>query len=198
MEKVIVVILILLIFYYFWKSQDGDKKVEEEMERIANAPNMTRAAEKSAGETNETLHTKELCVETLRKLNCNVQFNEKDDSYLDFVYQGENFRIRTFPNYGFIEILDVWWKTFNLDDIDEICNVRKAVNNVNIFYPCTLFYPIQEDEKLLVLHTRRICVFIYEIPNIEDYLATILGDFFTTKHAFVNEMAEINQSKVRQ
>lgn len=47
MTEIIVVIIILSIFYYFWKSQDGDKKVEEEMNRIVNAPNMTKAAENS-------------------------------------------------------------------------------------------------------------------------------------------------------
>lgn len=193
MTGIIVVIIILSIFYYFWKSQDGDKKVDAEMDRIVNAPNMTKAAEESAEKTGEMVNTKDLCVEALRKLNCDVQFDEEDENALDFVYQGERFRIRAFQDYKFLQIYDVWWKTVALDDIDEICDVRKAINNVNLKCACTVFFTIQEDEKLFVVHTKRVCVFIPEIPGIENYLAAILADFFKVKHTFVSEMAEIRR-----
>jgi len=163
------------------------------MERIVNAPNMTKAAEESDDKSSKMVNTKDLCLETLRKLNCDVQFDEEDENSLYFVYQGEHFRIRAFQDYCFLQIYDLWWKTVDLDDIDEICNVRKAINNVNLRCPCTVFYTIQEDKKLLAVHTKRECVFIPEIPSIEGYLATILADFFRVKQTFVSEMAEISR-----
>ncbi len=193
MIEIIGVIIILSIFIFYWKLQGGDKKVDEEMERIVNAPNMTKAAEGTDNKSSEKVNIKELCVETLRKLNCDVHFDEEDENTLYFIYQGEHFRIDTYHNCGFLQIYDVWWKTVDLDDIDEICNVRKAINNVNLRCPCTVFYTIQEDKKLLAVHTKRECVFIPEIPSIEGYLATILGDFFRVKQTFVSEMAEISR-----
>lgn len=52
------------------------------MDRIANAPNMSVGSEvlplnNNNMEENQNLSTRDLCAEVLRKLNCDVQFDEE-------------------------------------------------------------------------------------------------------------------------
>lgn len=52
------------------------------MDRIANAPNMSVGSEvlplnNNNMEENQNLSTRDLCAEVLRKLNCDVQFDDE-------------------------------------------------------------------------------------------------------------------------
>lgn len=75
---IIIVIALFCFSYYKAKLQ----KADQEMDRIMNAPSGTVSAEvlplnNNNMEENQNLSTRDLCAEVLRKLNCDVQFDEE-------------------------------------------------------------------------------------------------------------------------
>ena len=115
----ILIVIALFCFSYYKAKQ---KKADQEMDRIMNAPSETVSAEvlplnKNDMEENQNISTRNLCAEVLRKLNCEVQFDEENEYTMFFTYQGENFRIDTWKDCLMIGIWDVWWGTVDLDDM---------------------------------------------------------------------------------
>lgn len=183
----------IVLFCYFLSYKNKKYKEEKEMESIANAPNMSRNPEvlplnNTSMEENKNISTRDLCVEILRKLNCEVQFDEENENTLLFSYQGEDFRIDTWNNCFTIVIWDVWWGTVDLDDLDDVSRIRKAINTMNINYSLTMVYSIDQENQRFAVHTKRPCLLIPEIPDIEHYLAAMLAGFFEIQRNFKDEL----------
>ena len=148
----ILIVIALFCFSYYKAKQ---KKADQEMDRIMNAPSETVSAEvlplnKNDMEENQNISTRNLCAEVLRKLNCEVQFDEENEYTMFFTYQGENFRIDTWKDCLMIGIWDVWWGTVDLDDLDDICHIRKAINTININSFLTMVYSITKKVNVLL------------------------------------------------
>ncbi len=174
--------------YYKAKQQ----KADQEMDRIMNAPSGTVSAEvlplnNNNMEENQNLSTRDLCAEVLRKLNCDVQFDEENEYNMYFTYQGENFSVDTWENGLMITIWDTWWGTVDLDDLDDVSRVRKAINNINVRQNLTLMYSIDEKGQKFAVHTKRQCLLIPQIPQIENYMAAMLTGFFDVQRSFKEE-----------
>ena len=133
------------------------------------------------------LSTRDLCAEVLRKLNCDVQFDEENEYNMYFTYQGENFSVDTWENGLMITIWDTWWGTVDLDDLDDVSRVRKAINNINVRQNLTLMYSIDEKGQKFAVHTKRQCLLIPQIPQIENYMAAMLTGFFDVQRSFKEE-----------
>lgn len=134
MMAFILVVIALFCFSYYKAKQ---KKADQEMDRIMNAPSETVSAEvlplnNNNMEENQNLSTRDLCAEVLRKLNCDVQFDDENEYNMHFSYQGENFSVETWEDGLMITIWDTWWGTVDLDDLDEVSRVRKAINTINV------------------------------------------------------------------
>lgn len=162
------------------------------MDSIANAPIMSVNAEvlplnNNNMEENQNLSTRDLCAEVLRKLNCDVQFDEENEYNMYFTYQGENFSVDTWENGLMITIWDTWWGTVDLDDLDDVSRVRKAINNINVRQNLTLMYSVDEKGQKFAVHTKRQCLLIPQIPQIENYMAAMLTDFFDVQRSFKEE-----------
>lgn len=185
---IIIVIALFCFFYYKAKQQ----KADQEMDRIMNAPSGTVSAEvlplnNNNMEENQNLSTRDLCAEVLRKLNCDVQFDEENEYNMYFTYQGENFSVDTWENGLMITIWDTWWGTVDLDDLDDVSRVRKAINNINVRQNLTLMYSIDEKGQKFAVHTKRQCLLIPQIPQIENYMAAMLTGFFDVQRSFKEE-----------
>ena len=185
----ILVVIALLCFSYYKAKQ---QKADQEMDRIMNAPSGTVSAEvlplnNNNMEENQNLSTRDLCAEVLRKLNCDVQFDEENEYNMYFTYQGENFSVDTWENGLMITIWDTWWGTVDLDDLDDVSRVRKAINNINVRQNLTLMYSIDEKGQKFAVHTKRQCLLIPQIPQIENYMAAMLTGFFDVQRSFKEE-----------
>lgn len=186
------ILITIVLFCYFLNYKNKKDRAEKEMDSIANAPNMPVSAEvlplnKNDMEENQNISTRDLCAEVLRKLNCDVQFDEENEYNMYFTYQGENFSVDTWENGLMITIWDTWWGTVDLDDLDDVSRVRKAINNINVRQNLTLMYSIDEKGQKFAVHTKRQCLLIPQIPQIESYMAAMLTGFFDVQRSFKEE-----------
>ena len=186
------ILITIVLFCYFLNYKNKKDRAEKEMDSIANAPNMPVSAEvlplnKNDMEENQNISTRDLCAEVLRKLNCDVRFDEENEYNMYFTYQGENFSVDTWENGLMITIWDTWWGTVDLDDLDDVSRVRKAINNINVRQNLTLMYSIDEKGQKFAVHTKRQCLLIPQIPQIENYMAAMLTDFFDVQRSFKEE-----------
>ena len=186
------ILITIVLFCYFLNYKNKKDRAEKEMDSIANAPNMPVSAEvlplnKNDMEENQNISTRDLCAEVLRKLNCDVQFDEENEYNMYFTYQGENFSVDTWENGLMITIWDTWWGTVDLDDLDDVSRVRKAINNINVRQNLTLMYFIDEKGQKFAVHTKRQCLLIPQIPQIENYMAAMLTGFFDVQRSFKEE-----------
>ena len=185
-------LITIVLFCYFLNYKNKKDRAEKEMDSIANAPIMSVNAEvlplnNNNMEENQNLSTRDLCAEVLRKLNCDVQFDEENEYNMYFTYQGENFSVDTWENGLMITIWDTWWGTVDLDDLDDVSRVRKAINNINVRQNLTLMYSIDEKGQKFAVHTKRQCLLIPQIPQIENYMAAMLTGFFDVQRSFKEE-----------
>ena len=201
MVEFLSILVAVVLFCYFLYYKNKKYREEQEMDRIANAPNMSVGSEvlplnKNDMEENQNLSTRDLCVEVFRKLNCEVQFEEENEYTMFFTYQGENFRIDTWKDCLMIGIWDVWWGTVDLDDLDDICHIRKAINTININSFLTMVYSIDQEGQRFAVHTKRQCLLVPQIPNIENYLAAMLAGFFDVQRSFKEELGRLRKEEV--
>lgn len=192
MVEFLSILVVVVLFCYFLYYKNKKYREEQEMDRIANAPNMSVGAEvlplnNNNMEENQNLSTRDLCAEVLRKLNCDVQFDEENEYNMYFTYQGENFSVDTWENGLMITIWDTWWGAVDLDDLDDVSRVRKAINNINVRQNLTLMYSIDEKGQKFAVHTKRQCLLIPQIPQIENYMAAMLTGFFDVQRSFKEE-----------
>lgn len=185
----ILVVIALLCFSYYKAKQ---QKADQEMDRIMNAPSGTVSAEvlplnNNYMEENHKLSTRDLCAEVLRKLNCDVQFDDENEYNMHFSYQGENFSVETWEDGRMITIWDTWWGTVDLDNLDDVSRVRKAINTINVRQGFTLMYSIDEKSQKFAVHTKRQCLLIPQIPQIENYMVAMLTGFFDAQRSFKEE-----------
>ena len=192
MVEFLSMLVAVVLFCYFLNYKNKKDRAEKEMDSIANAPIMSVNAEvlplnNNNMEENQNLSTRDLCAEVLRKLNCDVQFDEENEYNMYFTYQGENFSVDTWENGLMITIWDTWWGTVDLDDLDDVSRVRKAINNINVRQNLTLMYSIDEKGQKFAVHTKRQCLLIPQIPQIENYMAAMLTGFFDVQRSFKEE-----------
>lgn len=186
------ILITIVLFCYFLNYKNKKDRAEKEMDSIANAPNMSVSAEvlplnKNDMEENQNISTRDLCAEVLRKLNCDVQFDDENEYNMHFSYQGENFSVETWEDGLMITIWDTWWGTVDLDDLDEVSRVRKAINTINVRQNLTLMYSIDEKSQKFAVHTKRQCLLIPQIPQIENYMVAMLTGFFDVQRSFKEE-----------
>lgn len=186
------ILITIVLFCYFLNYKNKKDRAEKEMDSIANAPNMSVSAEvlplnNNNMEENQNFSTRDLCAEVLRKLNCDVQFDEENEYNMHFSYQGENFSVETWEDGLMITIWDTWWGTVDLDNLDDVSRVRKAINTINVRQGFTLMYSIDEKSKKFAVHTKRQCLLIPQIPQIENYMVAMLTGFFDAQRSFKEE-----------
>lgn len=128
----------------------------------------------------EGLHTEQLLIETLKKIGCKPE--KDDDNTFVVEYQGGYFHIHFGDTSAYIRVEFLFWAEFSPYDIDRFATMQKVVNEANIDCPCQVFYSVNKEEGKVYLHTRSTCLFIKEIPRIEDYFRGILQSLFRTRN----------------
>jgi len=166
------------------EEQTEDATEEESTDNSNQPPSATKPMNTDNDNKGE-LQTRELVIDTLLQLNCQPQFSdEEDDKSIYFTYQGGHFHINASDGVAFIDIWFTWWHDGTLDDIDELSNIRKTINVLNINTNVTTMYSMDNENNKIGVHSKKNILFMKEIPHIQSYLASMLGDFFTTVRAF--------------
>lgn len=187
METIISTIVIVACTYFFTRSkakatgqETGDNTQPEDSADI-------QQDEKQE----EPPHTKDLCIELLKQLNCEVTVLEDNENRLYFEFQGEHIIINASNDSYFIEMWDPWWCIVPMDDFEQMSNVRKAINTINTHGGVTIFYSIEEEGQKFVLHSKRQCILTKDIPQVKEYLKALLGDFFTAQNKLREEIVPL-------
>ena len=177
METIISTIVIIACIYFFSrrKTKPTEQGTAGSTQPEASADILQE--EKQAGPP----RTKDLCIELLKQLNCKAAVAEEDENRLCFQYQGELFVIDASNESFFIDIWDPRWYIVPLDDLEQMSNVRKAINTINNYSGTTIVYCIEEEEQKFVLHSKRQCILPKDLPNVKEHLSALLNDFFTVK-----------------
>ena len=115
--------------------------------------------------------------ESLKKLGCKPE--EVDENEISFAYQGENFIVRCQGVYA--RIWDPAWAGLKADD-PNVNILASAVNKAN----CSIFptvIALSDDDNSIMLHSRMDIMLVPSIPQVEEYVKSVLGSFFSAKDA---------------
>lgn len=189
METIISTIVIVACTYFFTRRKAKPTEQEPDVSTQPEASADIQQEEKQE----EPPHTKDLCIELLKQLNCEVFVSEEEENRLDFKYQGEHFIIDATNESFFINIWDSGWYVVPLDDLEQMSNVRKAVNTINNYSGTTIVYYIEEEGQKFILHSKRQCILPKDLPHVKEYLRALLDDFFAVQKWLSKEIATQNK-----
>lgn len=187
LETIISTIVIIACTYFFTRRKV--KPIEQETDGCTQPEASADILQEEKQE--EPPHTKDLCIELLKQLNCEVFVSEEEENRLDFKYQGEHFIIDATNESFFINIWDPGWYVVPLDDLEQMSNVRKAVNTISNYSGTTIVYYIEEEGQKFILHSKRQCILPKELPHVKEYLRALLGDFFTAQNKLREEIVPL-------
>ena len=189
METIISTIVIIACTYFFTRRKV--KPIEQETDDSTQPEDSTSIQQEEKQE--EPPHTKDLCIKLLKQLNCEVFVSEEEENRLDFKYQGEIFVIFATNESFFIDIWDPKWYIVPLDDLEQMSNVRKAINTINSYSGTTIIYCIEEEEQKFVLHSKCHCILPKELSCVKEYLRVLLDDFFAVQKWLSKEIVTQNK-----
>lgn len=189
METIISTIVIIACTYFFTRRKV--KPIEQETDSGTQPEASADILQEEKQE--EPPHTKDLCIELLKQLNCEVFVSEEEENRLDFKYQGEHFIIDATNESFFINIWDPGWYVVPLDDLEQMSNVRKAVNTISNYSGTTIVYYIEEEGQKFILHSKRQCILPKDLPHVKEYLRALLDDFFAVQKWLSKEIETQNK-----
>ena len=131
-----------------------------------------------------------LVLTTLRKIGCEYETEQQATcNYAYFTYQGEKYTIECNDDCFFINIYDTWWYSISIySDVEEIANLHKVVNQANQHVNCTLLYTTNNEIEEIGVHSKRTILFVKEIKEIDQYLKSVLNDFFKAQRMVLTEL----------
>ena len=155
-------------------------------------------------QTEETNHDysglkpRDLIIAILKNLNCKIEFDDEDPERIYFTYQGETFCTNADNECLMVTIYDFSWGSVDIDDIDEVSNLRKAINTTNLYSGLCAMYTMDIEHHRMIVHTKRQILLTPEIPNIENYLMAMLSGFFDTQRTLSKELDKLRESKGKE
>ena len=193
-----VIILGIYYFYHVYKASVEAKEAEEDrfFEELKNGDNHNENVAEGATYLDErTITGLVLC--TLRKIGCNPETEERGElTWVYFTYQGEKFTIECNDSCRFIVIYDTWWYEMSVySDVEDIADLHRVINLANQHANCTVIHTVNQEIEEIGVHSRRNILFIPQIPEIDQYLASVLNDFFKVQRYVVTEL---EKCKVRE
>lgn len=184
------VVAALLCYWQYRREKKEQEELEENNFFESAAPEEGKGNDKKeevATAANMNMGTRELLMDTLKRWGCQYSVDENDR--IVFKYQGENFVAYTSNKSRMIHIWDYLWYEHDLYDIEGLSRLKRAINEANANSSVTTIYHIDETEGKVNVHSHRMFLLIPQIPEIENYLHTMLDEFFHV-HQHVISMVE--------
>lgn len=193
-----VIILGVYYFYHVYKASVEAKEAEEDrfFEKLKNGDSQNEVVADEAEYLDErTITGLVLC--TLRKIGCEPETEELGDlTRVFFTYQGERFTLECNDSCRFIVIYDTWWYEMSIySDVEDIANLHKVINLANQHANVTVIHTVNQEMEEIGVHSRRNVLFIPQIPEIDQYLLSVLNDFFKVQRYV---LTELEKYKVRE
>lgn len=181
-------IVIWAIMFGIWYLYRTYKKSDEDDEYIVNE-NKTEEIMEVENYLDERTITG-LVLSTLRKIGCEPEMETNENiTHVFFTYQGERFTIECNDSCKFIVIYDTWWHELSIySDVEEIADLHKTINLANQYSSCTVVYSVNKEVEQIGVHTRRTILFVPQIPEIDNYLISVLSDFFKVQRCVLTEL----------
>lgn len=185
----VIIFLVLVVgnsIYHYFRNKNENDSIEEETDSTDNSNSETNMEEK--------IKTKELAISVLKDIGADLTDIGKER--IQFEYQGITFLMDANDDCYFVNIIWPWCHTFNKFDIDEFSRVQRVVNEINSYDSITVFYGISDSDDVL-LHMRKNLIFVPQIPQINEYLRSILRSFFQTARTldFEIEKSRLQENK---
>ena len=196
MIHIIIWIFIFAIYYFYhvYKASVEAKEAEEDQffEELMNSESSERNKDSDGKEATyldeRTITGLVLC--TLRKIGCEPETEVRgDNTWIYFAYQGERFSIECNDSCQFIVFYDTWWYQISIySDVDEIADLHRTINVANQYANCSVIYTVDKETEQIGVHSKRNTLFIPQIPYIDQYLVSVLNDFFKVQRFVVTEL----------
>ena len=161
-----------LVYIYYREKREQKEERERESER------MERSREEVELDTFKP-ETKSLAYKVLREIGC--QPEETEEGRIRFCYQDATFLMEADDECLFVNLIMPWVHCCSIFDIDEYSRVRKAVNEMNWTAPCQVFCLQNEETDEVVVHIKKNFILAPQIPQLNNYLISILRSFFITQ-----------------
>ena len=200
MVHIIILVIILGIYYFYhvYKASVEEKEAEEDrfFEELKSGDSHNEILTEEPAYFDEKTTT-ELVLCTLRKIGCEPETEEQGDlRRVYFTYQGEKFAIECNDSCRFIVIYDTWWHQMSVySDVEDIANLHKVINLANQHASVTVIHTVNQEIEEIGVHSRRNILFIPQIPEIDQYLVSVLNEFFKVQRYVVTEL---EKCKVRE
>ncbi|MBQ5972516.1 MAG: hypothetical protein IJL45_08930 [Prevotella sp.] len=194
MEYFIITVVSVIVIYLSRQYMGiGESETDE---KFYSSNQEQRSEEANVMKTENDSDTVNLVYEVLRKIGCEPAEEKQigDEYYVYFNYQGETFLIIAKSDTKWINVYDLWWYSLSsYKDIEEFSILRKLINEENKNGSYIVFYTINNENEQIDVHTKKNVLFIPQIPDIDQYLISVLQYFFETKR---NIFIELEKHKV--
>ena len=194
MEYFIITVVSVIVIYLSRQYMGTDEYESGEVLNLSNQEQ--RSEEANVMKTENDSDTVDVVYEVLRKIGCEPAEEKQigDEYYVYFNYQGETFLIIAKRDTKWINVYDLWWYSLSsYKDIEEFSILRKLINEENKNGSYIVFYTINNENEQIDVHTKKNVLFIPQIPDIDQYLISVLQYFFETKR---NIFIELEKHKV--
>lgn len=176
------------------KERDASQNVLSGQTATMPAHGEAASVPAAAGTAEQPL-SRNLLKRTLTNIGCQYEEDPERPDWLHFAYQGEHFIAYASNTCPFVDLGDFSWASANMEDIDKIARVRKAINNTNWQSDVPVLYSINKTENTMDVHCKKRILFISQIPDIEGYLRSELDRFFKAHNLFLTEMDQLQKQE---
>lgn len=128
-------------------------------------------------------------VGTLEEMGCPYEIDS--DHSIKFNYKNYQFIAMALPEIPVVIVVDTDPEVIDLEDLDEVLRMRKAMNVANQLTLISTFYRIDEKEKKMHVSGKHCFFFDSCITYRSDYLRYILDEFIDTRRLLTLEMEKL-------
>lgn len=192
----ILICIIGILFFIKWKASSNEEKKDSSDHSNNQQENDKRKDMKGKEEKeNSDEQRLELIRSTLASLGCQLEWIEENQSYYT-IYQGETLMVAFYEGIYYANFFDLWWHEVDLNDIDEMARVRRAVNECNLGgLDATVCFSVNETNQKMGIHTKVAVLLIDGIPHYDQYLRARLSCIFLQKQHFFEELSKLRNNE---
>ena len=173
MEWHIIGILAFVVIYNLYRYYHEDN--DDDYSPVTATPLESNHIEETRME--ETISTRQLALKTIENIGSKPEYTE--EGRIQFEYQGVIFLMEAVNDCMFVNLIWPWCHSFSKFDIDEFARVRQIINEVNLRETVSVVYSISDSDDVAI-HIKKHFLFIYQIPQLDEYLKMFLNSFFRT------------------
>lgn len=136
--------------------------------------------------------TRGLVLDTLEQMRVNYEIVE-ESTFIIFHYQGETYHISAENRSTFITIGVLGLMSVDVDDLDEVNRMRKAINDANNESSVTFLFLIDKEKGTICAHCKRVIPFMTEMTELDLYLKTTLHEMSRAHKWFHCKVAKLRE-----